>query len=1366
MSVSSIGAALFKNSTDSSTAFQVQNANNTLFNVDTSNTVITLATQNSGATTTWASANSSGFSARANAATAYGNGYAYVIGGRTVTGGGSNTYFGTVQYSKMNADGTLGNWTTTTALGVNRFASAAVYANGYLYVIGGSTTNSISNVTNTVYYGKVNNDGTVSSWNTTSTLNTATFFGAATYHNGYIYYVGGINSGNVSVGTVQYAKVNADGTLGTGTWNTTTPTTTGTTNGGRDSHGLIIAGNTMYVFGGEQNGNVKSDVLYNSVNNDGTLGASWTDQGATNALPAANEGFAWSATDGYVYVYGGFVAGTQTNKYYYAPIPAAGGQLGAWTDATSTNPLTAARGDATGFTANGYIYNIAGTNTSTTSQTAIYYTSTGRVRISGALDLVGLTGQTLADGTSTGGTLTAGNTTIAGTLQVQGSANFSQSVGVSGNLSVGGDTLTVVGQIVGNAGTTIAGTISLNTTGSATTTIGSASAGAISLQSSGAINLTAGAASTISTSAGNLTVQGGSGTVSLGTSTNLTASGALTVAAGGSNQNLTLSSSGTGSVIVKPGTDNTTAFQVQNAAGTTSLFTVDSSTAKIKVSDSATLLSMNIDSTGLVYSTISRTNRTSAASATSFGTGPYTPAGTFTPGANKVLIAYVNYEPASGQVLPSDSSNITLSGGSLTWTPITGKTQQSGSSWGIGFRAFYAVTNSSPPSNMQVTADSGAFNIHKYEVTVDEMSGVDLVTPVAGAVAASRTSNASNTWTATLAATPVSADWEVTVGTLDQDNATHAWSAPAGWAEISTIAALRPSPDPTIQTQTGSTSTTINYALSGGVQYSPADTAYGGFILKAATTSTINVGAATAAINIGNSSSLTDFNGSVIFQNGTDSTTALQIQNAAGTSNLFIADTTNSRIGLGITPITTSGSGLLQVGGSGATTAAQGVSFGGDTSTNLYRSASGVLTTDGSMVIQGSGGITLGAPSSGAVPANGKIVFNNSSNTNTITLQTGATSSSYSLTLPTSGAASVGQCIQTSGTTTQLAFGACTATGLGKNVADTSSASISASNFLYTFTNSNSAVASGVLKLDNGTNTNSALQVTASGNPTSGQALIFASNTNASPSGNLLDLQSGSSPTSKFNVASSGSINSTSNSSTGFVIQDGTITSLSVDTSADLVQIGSSSTDANAIELVLDSYNNATDPGSPVNGTMYYNSATSKFRCYEGGAWKNCINGIAEQVETYRGTAATALTKGAAGTILLVPIYIPGQITINEMRIEVRTTVLGAAGDIGLYNSAGTLVLNGGSSSLTTATGLKTITPTQSAANRIIEPGQYYMAVTWNAATGSVSGTTLTTSGNIKRVGTLTGGGLVLPSSITPSSITTGTSMVYASFNN
>ncbi len=95
--------------------------------------------------------------------------------------------------------------------------------------------------------------------------------------------------------------------------------------------------------------------------------------------------------------------------------------------------------------------------------------------------------------------------------------------------------------------------------------------------------------------------------------------------------------------------------------------------------------------------------------------------------------------------------------------------------------------------------------------------------------------------------------------------------------------------------------------------------------------------------------------------------------------------------------------------------------------------------------------------------------------------------------------------------------------GLAKNATDTSSAAAGAG-FLYAFTNSSAALAGGVLQLNNGSNTGSALQVVGTGVPGAGNAIIFASLTNASTGATLLDLQAGSSPTSKFSVNSAGNV--------------------------------------------------------------------------------------------------------------------------------------------------------------------------------------------------------------------------------------------------
>ncbi|MBW3568879.1 hypothetical protein KY385_01995, partial [Candidatus Parcubacteria bacterium] len=81
-------------------------------------------------------------------------------------------------------------------------------------------------------------------------------------------------------------------------------------------------------------------------------------------------------------------------------------------------------------------------------------------------------------------------------------------------------------------------------------------------------------------------------------------------------------------------------------------------------------------------------------------------------------------------------------------------------------------------------------------------------------------------------------------------------------------------------------------------------------------------------------------NGSGLFKNTTDSTTAFRVQNAAG-SNLLVVDTTNQRLAVGLAAVPAGG--VLTVG-TDTTTAAGGLYFGTDT--NLYRSAANLLQTD------------------------------------------------------------------------------------------------------------------------------------------------------------------------------------------------------------------------------------------------------------------------------------------------------------------------------------------------------------------------------------------------------------------------------------
>lgn len=106
----------------------------------------------------------------------------------------------------------------------------------------------------------------------------------------------------------------------------------------------------------------------------------------------------------------------------------------------------------------------------------------------------------------------------------------------------------------------------------------------------------------------------------------------------------------------------------------------------------------------------------------------------------------------------------------------------------------------------------------------------------------------------------------------------------------------------------------------------------------------------------------------------------------------------------------------------------------------------------------------------------------------------------------------------------------------------------------------------------------------------------------------------------------------TANDTTSFQIQNSAGAAfLTTDTSSNnRVQIGSSTTDATAILTVFDSFNNGTDP-TGVNGAVYYNTSTNKFRCFQSGAWTDCIaaGGAGSGVTTVGTFSASSQTNGA-----------------------------------------------------------------------------------------------------------------------------------------
>jgi hypothetical protein len=280
----------------------------------------------------------------------------YIMGGRNNT-----TYYSDTQFAPIDATGAVGTWTTSTAsvLSSTRYGfGAASYGTG-LFVVGGFN--------GTTYYtdtqsALVNNggSGTITTWTANTAIPNAQFSIATIAYKGYIYLVG-------TDGTVKYAQIKADGTLGTGTTATTWLATTAYLGNTRSLSGIEAYNGYLYLIGGAS-GSLGADineVQYTKVNSDGTL-AGWAQTTTlTTGGAALRDAFFTAQYDGYVYFGGGvnYAGTTYYSDVWYAQILPSGALESTW---HSTTGLPAVRSGPAAVVNNGYVYILGGGNSTIT----------------------------------------------------------------------------------------------------------------------------------------------------------------------------------------------------------------------------------------------------------------------------------------------------------------------------------------------------------------------------------------------------------------------------------------------------------------------------------------------------------------------------------------------------------------------------------------------------------------------------------------------------------------------------------------------------------------------------------------------------------------------------------------------------------------------------------------------------------------------------------------------------------------------------------------------------------------------------------------------------------------------------------------
>ncbi len=369
------------------------------------------------------------------------NGYIYM------TGGEASFPTSTVVYAQLNGNGTIGNWSNTTALPNTLTDQFDAVYNGYIYIVGGANTS-------TVWYAKPNSTGSISNWSSTTVLPGVIYEASGAIYNGYIYTTGGFGSPPTS--TVFYAKLNSTGSISN--WSSTTALPNA-----HYEHSAVAYNGYIYVISGVALqgccNSPTSSVLYAKLNGDGTVG-NWSN---TTALPTPLSDHFAVASNGYIYTTGGIGFGQGTSTIFYAK-PNADGSLDNWSTASSSMPdnmsdhfaavyngyiYTAGANDTWGsYTSTVFYSSIPGTYAPGNSTYTFYLTRAGANAIFDQTDWSGGSGQTgPVSSTNSQFSAVSGTITYASTTGSFSLATTGQVQGATGSLAAWGTTTALPGPI-------------------------------------------------------------------------------------------------------------------------------------------------------------------------------------------------------------------------------------------------------------------------------------------------------------------------------------------------------------------------------------------------------------------------------------------------------------------------------------------------------------------------------------------------------------------------------------------------------------------------------------------------------------------------------------------------------------------------------------------------------------------------------------------------------------------------------------------------------------------------------------------------------------------------------------------------------
>jgi hypothetical protein len=260
----------------------------------------------------------------------------------------------TVEYARIQKDGSLGPWSFASALNEQRAWMEAVVYDGYLYVVGGANSpdeNKIyaSNLLASVERARIRPDGTLSEWETElNSMLVPRRCNKVVLWKKHIYAVGGY--AGVMLDSIDRAEILADGTIGQ--WSLDK----GKMLELRYVNGVKVKKNGLYVFGGHEKvrGAGLKSVEWSKISETGALGA-WRQ---TSPMQVERYGLATAYHGGYFYALGGITGMEYLDSVEKSRV-GPDGELSAW---SFTSPLSAPRINYSVVVYKDWIYVISGKN--------------------------------------------------------------------------------------------------------------------------------------------------------------------------------------------------------------------------------------------------------------------------------------------------------------------------------------------------------------------------------------------------------------------------------------------------------------------------------------------------------------------------------------------------------------------------------------------------------------------------------------------------------------------------------------------------------------------------------------------------------------------------------------------------------------------------------------------------------------------------------------------------------------------------------------------------------------------------------------------------------------------------------------------